>query len=89
MYTDNEYALAVERFFGVSGIQTRSGIYCDRKSREANQANPLEIDNTTLDELKYRNRADSALYENLVTCPTGYHFPSTTLEDHVATLHDW
>ena len=84
MYTDDAYAKSLENFFGAQGIRMHSQMFCDRESKAANNKIPLEINATTMEDLKHRNRADTALYDKLVTCPSGYHFPTTTLMDHVA-----
>ncbi|KAL7530341.1 hypothetical protein ACHAXR_003437 [Thalassiosira sp. AJA248-18] len=79
--TDPAYAKAIEDFFGVPGVTTRRGAYCERAGRTANKMNPLEIKNETRKRLMDLNEADIGLYNELTDCPDG--------GDHTSNFPKW
>jgi hypothetical protein len=83
-FSDNSYGRDIESFFSKRGLVGLKGeIYCDKKSKRANQQVPLIVDNDTRSLLMERNLPDYDLYNALVTCPGGIEIPTTTLEDYV------
>lgn len=73
------YAEAVQRFFGVPGINSRSAHpWCEDESHIANKGIPLKIQPDTMDNLTALNRLDTRLYHEMKGCLDGgeYDFPA-------------
>jgi hypothetical protein len=84
LFTDRFYGLKIERMLGTRGlVGHKQTIFCSRESKRANQLVPLTIAENTLQDLYDLNRPDYALYNELVNCPDGYHFPDQSLHQFV------
>ncbi|KAL9187203.1 hypothetical protein ACHAXT_010923 [Thalassiosira profunda] len=80
---DPEYVAAVERFFGVPGVNRRANHpWCEANSHYANEKIPLEIRNETIQRLTLLNEEDIRLYNEFASCLDGgeYDFPSFDLQ---------
>lgn len=64
-----EYVAAVERFFGVPGVNDRSTHpWCEDEAHYYNHIIPLVIRNETLDKLTSLNKIDIGLYHEFSDC---------------------
>ncbi len=81
MLQNEEYAAAVERFFGVPGVaQKRFSPWCEAEAHYTNKMYPLVIEPDMLNKLAFRNRLDINLYNEFKQClnETDFRFPSWT-----------
>eukprot|EP00986_Skeletonema_menzelii_P015795 scaffold12700_cov142-Skeletonema_menzelii.AAC.5 len=65
---DPKYVQAIEGFFGVEGLLERGVPFCERKSHQANEENPLVVLNETRARLTELNRLDLKLYHEISDC---------------------
>jgi len=66
---DKQYVQAMERFFGVPGIdETKFSPWCQAESHYVNQHIPLTIDNSTYKRLTVLNKLDKQLYHEISDC---------------------
>lgn len=73
-----DYVSAVERFFGVPGVDDRSHHpWCEVESHYSNQRVPLVVHNETLKNLTRLNAIDIGLYNEVAGCLKSgeYDFP--------------
>ena len=64
-----EYAAAVERFFGVPGVNDRTArAWCEDEAHLYNRRIPLVVRNETLRELTRLNEIDIGLYREVSDC---------------------
>ena len=98
--SDPKYVSAVENFFGVPGLSEEKSAWCESASHKANAKFPLEIRNTTFNQLKDQNRLDIDLYNNISNCLEDgvYDFPvwdgarfasNDTLHVHHEKFNEW
>jgi len=83
---DKEYIKSLERYFGVgssdasaSAFAVKTPMFCDRESKVANAANPLNVSEADRNVLSAINVADDRLFAALTSCPNGFQFPKGSL----------
>ena len=71
---NEQYADAIEQFFGVKGVRKRRKAFCEKSSAKANALNPINITQEILAKLHDLNEYDLRLYNDLNNCGNKYEF---------------